>query len=181
MLSRAPGLLKRLREKPYSINVIAIDQKPTEIPGLESLQGAKFDDGRTFEETRGMAWDTDLLVPEENLLCLDQYQTRESVFVHEVAHGIHFHLEESIVLEIQAALENAKNKKLYPDGSYMMKNEWEYFAVGSAIYFGSTYRWDVVGNIRNRLDLEFEDPRLFKVMKRVYAGAEITPAPGCIF
>lgn len=181
MFSRAPALLKKLKDEPYAINVIAIDQKVTDVPGLESLRGEKFDDQRTFDEMRGMAWKTDSFIPEENLLCLDQNQTRENILVHEVAHSLQYFLDEAMAADIRTAFENARYKKLYPEGSYMLKNEWEYFAVGSSIYFGTTYRWDIVGDIRNRIDLEDTDPKLAKVMKQVYAGAEVTPSSGCLY
>lgn len=181
MLSRSPWLLKKLKDEPYALNVLGFNQKLTEFPGFESWQGGKTDDGRDFPDLRGLAWRTDSVVSEENLLCLDQNETKENVLVHEVAHSLHFYLDNPTFMEIQEAYENAKREKLYPDSSYMLKNEWEYFAVGSSIYFGTTYRWDIVGGIRNRIDLEDSDPKLAKVLNHVYAGAQIIPAPGCLY
>jgi hypothetical protein len=100
-----------------------------------------------------------------------------AMVLHELAHAYHHRVLGADHAELEAALRNAREKKLYErvlryDGTrvraYGMNNATEYFAESSEAYFGTNDFYPFV-----RAELEEHDPEMARLVKKLWGVGEV--------
>ena len=110
----------------------------------------------------------------ENFLKWTRHQP--SMVLHEMAHAYHHRVLGPDNPELEAALKNAKEKKLYDrvlryggtkGRAYAMNNATEYFAESTEAYFGTNDFYPFV-----RPELEEHDPAMARLVKKLWGAEE---------
>lgn len=152
MTSRSPQIRERMIATGFMVEIIGKDQVLSDLPDYADLKGKKTQDGRDYDTgTRGLGGHKICSVGEENLLCLRvQHYSQEDILAHEFAHSMMSHMGPADVQKIETAYQNAVDKKLYPQGIYMMADSKEYWAEGVQAWLGVTLRSDVNGGFNTK-------------------------------
>ena len=181
MLSNSTGIRKRMAEIGFKVEIIGKDQLPSDVPGYAYLKTMKTFDGRPFDTgTRGVGDRDKCSIGEENLLCLNNQQyPDEDILAHEFAHSMMSNMDPEDVQRIKAAYQNAVDKKLYPQGIYMMANEKEYWAEGVQAWLGVTQRSDVNGGFNTQQKIKDHDKALASILEKVFGPLQLQHVPGC--
>lgn len=180
MLSSRPDIKANLVKQNLVIAVFGASEKMTDLPEDRDLAGKWIDLGHTrkFDDTCGGGGVTGrpTSVCEKNLIGFnDPYFGKMSVLIHEFGHtiqnqGLDFDTLNSISMEyVHAQSLNLFRRK---DGgpSYMMSNIMEFFAEGTATWFGSADPSNPANSSEetNREHLAAYEPGLFKILSGIY-------------
>jgi len=121
--------------------------------------------------------ESNLLAEQSFFARLDQFRGRENVLIHEIAHTIqHLAFSPEQASRVEAAYLSARHDPVFltrsGESSYMMTDAYEFFAVGTAIWFSG---WDpdsmaAPSGIKGRGDLQKYAPELYAVLSEVYPG-----------
>ena len=183
MLRNAPEVRRSMEKKGFVVEVIAKDQKVTDLERYAHLKDKKTFDGRDFDAgTRGLGDLDAASVGEENVLCLPgQRYYEEDILVHEFSHSVMFHLDATLREAIETAYSRAKEKKLFPKESYMMADAQEYWAEATQAWFNVTARKDVNGGYNTRDKIRSRDLALSALLQEVYGDTQIPHYKDCIY
>jgi len=183
MLSNASATRDEMKAIGFKVEIIGKDQVLTDLPDYSNLKGKTTLDGRDYDKgTRGVGSKRMCSIGEENLLCLSGQRYREEdILVHEFSHSIMAHMDASTRAMIDIAYKNAAEKKLYPDGIYMMRNSREYWAEGTQAWFDVTLRHDVNGGYNTQEKLREHDPQLASILEQVYGSTRISHYRSCAY
>ena len=99
------------------------------------------------------------------------------ICVHEMAHIVDFALDDDEQAPIYARAESPEAKRLWR-GTYAAKNNWEFFAVLSGLYFSTGHMWFPEHDyhlIETGEQLRAWDPTSYALVHAVYRGATLTP------
>lgn len=200
MLAIRPDLRAEMVKKRMRVGVMAQSESTTDIPEHRDRKRPARNDPRltlgekaNYDKPGGIASMTDkeywdrrarglggnpTTCAEENLLGYPG--TRyfgENIFVHEFSHaimGVAIRTADSALYdEIQGAYKEAMSKGLWK-GHYASTNANEYWAEGTQTWFWSNYEYmDVTTRVQTPEDLERYDPKLYALLRRVYADHHI--------
>ncbi|KAG2442557.1 hypothetical protein HXX76_002643 [Chlamydomonas incerta] len=168
------AVMDRVRVHGARIVIIGRQQRLTDLPPFRWLltyQGAGGQgtnaDGRQWTDIRGggaVAGNPDMAVGEEDLLeTYDEVQTgdgwgNESVFVHELAHTImNLGFDACQLQRVAQRYTAARNSGAYTPSSYIMVNQYEYYAMMVAVSFDSTLNNEAADNLLHKDQLVARD------------------------
>ena len=145
MLKHRPDIARRMADAGASLAIIPKDRYITEIPELSYLQGRKDPNGNSYDSftvrgAGGIRGQTTTVTSEENLLGLDEDQTRfwaEDITVHEWAHAIeNLGFDGAARGEWRQLFDRAREAGLWP-GAFAMAVDGgrEFFAELTQSYF----------------------------------------------
>lgn len=181
MLSRRPDVEAQLMRQRSFIAIFAVDERLTDLPEMSDLAGRPIpgDEKNTYDGLCGSGGSAKrpTVVCERNLIgYYDPYGGRMSVMIHELGHTIQdMGLDASSKRRIVTAYNNALRAGLFPPapGSgtpWIMMNEHEFFACGTANWFNATDP----GNPSNspaqsgRAQLRSYAPELYQILSEIY-------------
>lgn len=171
MLENRPDVRKTLAEQGNRFIIISHDEQVTDIPDYSDMEPKAF----WNERARGFGGRT-TSVGEENLLSLpeDRYSD-ESIFIHELAHSIHFALrkiEPDFQRRLEMLYKNAMAQGLYKH-DYASTDEAEYWAEAVQCFFecNRENNWNH-NHINTRAELTEYDPDIVELVRKTF---RITP------
>lgn len=171
MLENRPDVRKTLAEQGNRFIIISHEEQVTDIPDYADMKPKAF----WNERARGFGGQT-TSVGEENLLSLpeDRYSD-ESIFIHELAHSIHFALrkiESDFHGRLETLYKNAMAKGLYKY-DYASTDEAEYWAEAVQCFFDCNREnnWNH-NHINTREELTQYDPDIVELVRKTF---RITP------
>jgi tetratricopeptide (TPR) repeat protein len=149
VVSPVAPVLARIAEAGAFVRLLPIDARLTDLPEMAEPEGEaeRFDDHRCLQAITGAANHQVCASKIEELLCLTG--DRDSVFAHELAHLVHFHLPEPLQGEIDALYERAMAEE-HVATNYQTTNSAEFFAVAYTDFIAHTY------DLRSRRELDEE-------------------------
>ncbi|MEU3599344.1 hypothetical protein ABZ714_11520 [Streptomyces sp. NPDC006798] len=203
-LLRNPDIAARLVKGGSRIVVVPRDRPMTDLDAFKDLKGLATDDGRPWDEVRGMGRHS-AAVTEENLLGEqpevgdeEAYPDGYSTTLHEVAHTIHLHVLDAadrlLITEAFEATDELGEDGAWPDGAlygydeggerslpnYSSLNENEFFAQLTNVYLRANSGNDqFTGLPRNNGGpkwVERNQPGLYPLLLRLYGPGPERPA-----
>ena len=187
MLAKRPEVREAMIKSGARLCIMACNEYTTDLPEFVHMQEEKepgFDkiSAKDFWDARarglgGSETDPYCSVGEENLLGYpgDPYE-KECILIHEFAHNIHLrgmlNVDPTFDARLKAAYEAAMKAGLWK-GKYASVNRYEYFAVGTAGWYGHNRFNDYDHNhVHMRAQLVEYDPRLGALCREVFGDAE---------
>mgnify|MGYP000535010783 CR=1 FL=1 len=171
MLENRPDVRQQLAEDGNRFIIIGRNEQVTDVPDYAHMEPKAF----WNERARGFGGRT-TSVGEENLLSLpeDRYED-ESIFIHELAHSIHFvlrRLEPDFQATLDRLYQNAMDKGLYQH-DYASTNASEYWAEAVQGFFDANRanNWNH-NHISTREQLAEYDPDIVELVRKTF---RITP------
>jgi hypothetical protein len=198
MLTARPDLQQHMIEEGYRVGVMADTDSTMDIPEYSDFEKPELDDNRLtegererYEEIREMTveeyWNQRArgmggkysTCAEENILGYPGTKYfGENILVHEFSHAIHQAIREAdpeLAEQIGSAYRDAMANGLW-EGQYGSTNAGEYFAEGTQFWFNSNYEYkDGDRQILNSADLLHYDPKLYKLLSKVYPSDHHIP------
>ncbi len=186
MLSKHPEVREAMIKSGARLCILAHNEFTTDLPefarladekepGFEKMNAKDFWDARA-RGLGGSETDPYCSVGEENLLGFpgDPY-SKEFILIHEFGHNIHLrgmvNVDPTFDGRVRAAYDAAKKAGLWK-GKYASVNHYEYFAVGTAGWFGHNRFNDFDHNhVHTRSQLIEYDPALAALCCEVYGDA----------
>lgn len=171
MLENRPDVRRQLAQDGNRFIIIGRTEQVTDVPDYAHMEPKAF----WNERARGFGGRT-TSVGEENLLSLpeDRYED-ESIFIHELAHSIHFvlrRLEPDFQATLARLYQNAMDKGLY-QYDYASTNASEYWAEAVQGFFDANRanNWNH-NHISTREQLTEYDPDIVELVRKTF---RITP------
>jgi tetratricopeptide (TPR) repeat protein len=130
------GVLERIVAAGAIVRLLPIDARLTDLPGMETPPHERAEDHRCLEAITGAATSSICASKIEELLCLTG--ERDSVFAHELAHLVHFHLPEPHQQQIDELFERALDHE-HVATDYQTTNSAEFFAVAYTDFIAHEY------------------------------------------
>jgi len=167
LVSPVAPVLPRIAEAGARVRVLPIDARLTDLPEMASSpeeEVERFEDHRCLEAITGAANQQLCASKVEELLCLTG--DRDSVFAHELAHLVHFHLPEPLQERIDELYRRAMEEE-HVATDYQTTNSAEFFAVAYTDFIAHAYqlRW------RRELDEEGIVEETFELIRELGADA----------
>jgi hypothetical protein len=125
-VSPVAGAVPRILAAGAFVRVLPIDARLTDLPEMAGSPDERTEDHRCLEAITGAATAQVSASKIEDLLCLTG--ERDSVFAHELAHLVHFHLSERQQQQIDELYERALDHE-HIATDYQTTNPAEFFAV----------------------------------------------------
>jgi len=148
IVSPVAAVLPRIAEAGARVRLLPIDARLTDLPEMESAPGEeRFEDHRCLEAITGAANERICASKIEELLCLTG--ERDSVFAHELAHLVHFHLPQPFQERIDELYQRAMGEE-HVATDYQTTNSAEFFAVAYTDFIAHAYQ------LRSRRELDEE-------------------------
>ncbi|MFE0423168.1 hypothetical protein ACFW15_12165, partial [Streptomyces sp. NPDC058953] len=204
-LLRDPDVTARLVKGGSRVVVVPRDRPMTSLDAFKDLKGRTTEDGRSWDDVRGMGRHT-AAVTEENLLGEqpetgdeEPYEDGYSTTLHEVAHTLHLHVLDSAdrrsITDAFEATDALGEAGAWPDGAlygydedgerslpnYSSLNENEFFAQLTNVYLRANKGTDqFTGLPRNNGGPEWVEehqPGLYPLLRRLYGPGPRRPSP----
>jgi serralysin len=189
MVSKREDIVKNLIKEKAEIAIFSHDENFCSIPEVKGRVKFKASADRNYCDLCGAFYETlnppILLLCEDNLLKtkFDPYNGKESVLIHEFAHMIHgLGLTSAEKKAVNKIYKSAKAKGIYTKNdkggdTYMMSNQYEFYAVMTEVWFEShnPKNPSMSQELISRESIKEKLPEMYELLKNIYPEISILP------